>query len=141
MADSLPEGHELLPPEDEALIAGLADEQARELQRLRGLAQLLDTSIRLPVIGYRIGLDPLLGLIPGVGDVVGLALSGYLIHRAHFLGVARLTRGRMIFNAVLETILGAVPLVGDLFDFAWRANSKNVALIVRHLEREAARKG
>ena len=137
MTDSLPAGHELLPPEDEALIAGLPADEAAELERLRRLSILLDTSIRLPVVGYRIGLDPLLGLIPVLGDAIGFGLSGYLIHRAQSLGVSRFTRGRMIGNAVIELLLGAIPLVGDLFDFGWRANSKNVALLVRDLERRA----
>jgi hypothetical protein len=136
MRADLPPGHQLLPPEDEPLLEQLSADQARELTRLRNLSRLLDTSIRLPLIGYRIGLDPLIGLIPGVGDVIGFGLSAYLIQRAHRLDVPRLTRARMLANAALELLLGAVPLVGDLFDFGWRANSKNVALIVRHLERE-----
>lgn len=128
-------GQELLPREDEPTLPGLSPEEARDLERLRALAHLLDTSIRLPILGYRIGIDPLIGLIPVVGDVAGFGLSGFLIHRAGRLGVSRLTRLRMMLNAAIELLLGAIPLAGDLFDFGWRANAKNTALIVRHLER------
>lgn len=106
---------------------------ARELYELRRFAHLLDEAIRIPVIGYRIGLEPILGLIPVIGDLSGLALSSYIIFRAARLGLPRRLVARMIFNAVLNTVVGSIPIIGDLFDFFWKVNKRNMRLIERHL--------
>ncbi len=105
----------------------------RELQELRRFAHLLDEAIRIPVIGYRIGLEPILGLIPVVGDLSGFVVSGYLIFRAARLGLPRELVSRMIFNAVLDAAIGSIPIVGDLFDFFWKVNKRNMRLVERHL--------
>jgi hypothetical protein len=102
---------------------------AREMRRL---AWLLDESIRLPG-GYRIGLDGIVGLIPGVGDAVGLAASSYILLRARRFGIPRVVMARMIGNVLLETVIGAIPILGDLFDFAFKANRRNVALMEQYL--------
>jgi len=99
---------------------------------LRRLAHVLDSAIPLPG-GMRIGLDGLIGLVPGVGDVVGTALSSYIVGQAYRLGASRMVLLHMAANILLETILGVVPVLGDLFDFAWKANRRNVALLERHL--------
>ncbi|MEQ8659688.1 MAG: DUF4112 domain-containing protein [Gammaproteobacteria bacterium] len=99
---------------------------------MRRLARLLDSSIPLPG-GFRIGLDGLLGLVPGVGDLLGAALSLYIVAGAHRLGASRAVLARMLANVALETVVGAVPLVGDLFDFVWKANQRNLALLEREL--------
>lgn len=95
------------------------------------LGWLLDSSIRLPG-GYRVGLDGIIGLIPGVGDVVGGALSAWVLYQANKLGAPKSLQLRMIFNILIDTLLGAIPLVGDLFDFMWKANSRNLALLERY---------
>lgn len=92
------------------------------------LAWLLDESIRLPG-GLRIGLDGILGLIPGVGDLVGMGLSGVIIADAARRGVSGAILVRMVINVLIETVVGAIPLFGDLFDFVWKANSRNLRLM------------
>ncbi|ASJ73750.1 DUF4112 domain-containing protein [Granulosicoccus antarcticus] len=99
--------------------------------RLERLAHLMDSSIRLPG-GFRIGLDGIIGLIPGIGDAIGLLISSYLIGKAATIGASRLVLARMVGNVLLETLLGSVPLIGDLFDFAFRANNKNMQLLHNH---------
>ncbi len=106
-------------------------EAAMRLRRLRGLAWLLDRSIPLGN-GRSIGLDPLIGLIPGVGDFVASAASFYIIYEASRLGLPRATLLKMVGNVALETIVGIVPVAGDLFDFAWQANTRNLRLIETH---------
>ncbi len=106
---------------------------ARELYELRRFAHLLDEAFRIPVIGYRVGLEPILGLIPIVGDVSGFLVSGYLIFRASRLGLPREIISRMVYNAALNAVIGSIPIVGDLFDFFWKVNKRNVRLVERHL--------
>lgn len=96
---------------------------------LERLAWWLDSSIRVPGTRLRVGLDGLLGLIPGVGDAVGAALSSYIIVEAARLGVPNSVLARMVLNVAVETLLGVIPVVGDLFDFAWKANRRNVRLL------------
>lgn len=102
------------------------------LKRLDRLARLLDTSIGIPGTRWRFGLDPILGLVPGVGDLAGAALSGYIVYEAWRLGVPRAVLARMIANVAAETLLGTVPVAGDLFDAWWKANRRNVDLLCRH---------
>ena len=80
----------------------------------------------------RFGLDPLIGLIPGVGDAVGAVLAGWILVAAIRLGASRATLVRIAGNIALDAGLGAVPILGDIFDFAWKANLRNVALLERH---------
>lgn len=113
-----------LPPEPSDPAA------ARRLRRLRWLAWVLDGSI--PVGPWHIGIDPLLGLIPGLGDWLGAAASGYIVYEAARLGVPGPVLLRMVGNILVETIIGVVPVLGDAFDFAWKANLRNLDLIDRH---------
>lgn len=100
----------------------------RRLQRLRSLAWLLDRSI--PIGGrWRIGLDPIIGLVPGAGDWIGSALSLYVLYEGARLGLPFGALLRMAGNILIEAIVGTVPLLGDLFDFAWQANSRNLAVV------------
>ncbi len=100
---------------------------------MQRLAHLMDSSIRLPG-GFRIGLDGIIGLVPGIGDAVGLLISSYLIGKAATLGASRPLLARMVGNVLLETGLGSIPLVGDLFDFAFKANNRNMRLLLNHQE-------
>lgn len=101
------------------------------LRRLRALAWLLDRSIPLGG-GRRIGLDPLLGLLPGAGDWLGGILSTYLLYEGARLGLSPRVLGQMVLNIAIEVLAGAVPIIGDLFDFAWQANMRNLRLVERH---------
>ena len=99
------------------------------LQRLRLLSRVLDAQWSIPGTRYRVGLDGLVGLIPGVGDAAGALLSTYILYEAMRLGAPRRVLLRMAANIGLETVVGALPVVGDLFDVVWKANTKNVALL------------
>lgn len=112
-------------------------DRERQLREIRQLAHLLDDAFRIPIIGRRIGLDGLLGLIPVVGDISGFAISGYLIYKAARLGVPRRLIARMLLNAFIEFTIGAIPLLGDVFDIFWKSNLRNLRLLERHLERYA----
>lgn len=93
----------------------------------------MDAGIRVPGTNLRFGLDPILGLIPGAGDAAGAVLAGWILVEAIRLGASRATVTRIAGNVALDAIVGAVPLVGDIFDFAWKANLRNVSLLERHL--------
>src|SRR5687767_8986818 len=96
---------------------------------VRQLARLLDSAVRIPGTNIRVGLDALLGLIPGIGDAIGAALSGYIVLAAAKLGLPKSVLARMVLNLGIDTAVGAVPILGDLFDVAFRANTRNIALI------------
>lgn len=100
------------------------------LRRLEWLAWLLDRSI--PVGRYRIGLDPILGLVPGVGDSLGALLSLYVLYEGARLGAPGHILVRMAGNILVETLLGAIPVLGDVFDFVWQANARNLQLLKKH---------
>jgi hypothetical protein len=103
------------------------------VRRVRVLGKLLDNSIPIPGTSWKIGLDPIIGLIPGVGDIAGALLSGYIVLEAVRAEVPTFTLVRMIVNVGIDTLLGAIPALGDVFDAAWKANMMNVALLERHL--------
>jgi hypothetical protein len=113
----------------------LADDAESRARRVRVLSKLLDNSIPIPGTGWKIGFDPIVGLIPGIGDLIGALLSGYIILEAARAEVPTLTLTRMILNVGIDTLLGAVPAVGDVFDAAWKSNTRNVALLEGHLAR------
>src|SRR3954471_19526176 len=98
------------------------------LARMRFLSQFLDNSIRLPG-GYRIGFDPIIGLVPGLGDILGSAFSLWLIYDAARLGIRKRHLVRMAVNVAIETVAGAVPFIGDLFDAVWKANARNMEIV------------
>lgn len=95
---------------------------------------LLDSAIVVPGTNFRFGIDPLLGLFPGGGDVVGAALSGYIVYEAWRMGVPLSGIARMITNVAADTLLGAVPVAGDLFDAFWKANLRNIEILRAHVE-------
>ncbi len=105
------------------------------LARLETLANLMDAAIVIPGTNIRVGLDALIGLFPGIGDLASACVSGFIIVEARRLGAPRWLVARMMGNVAIDTVGGAVPLVGDLFDVAFRANLKNTQLLRRHFER------
>lgn len=108
---------------------------ARAVQRLERLAKLLDSEFRVPGTRFRFGVDGLIGLLPGVGDAAGLAISSYIVVEAWRLGAPAPIVMRMIANLVVDSAVGAVPIAGDLFDMAWKANKRNVNLLLGHVRR------
>src|SRR5688572_13606844 len=111
------------PPILKALPGSLWGSPEARLRRIRALARLLDTAYVVPGTSFRIGLDPILGLIPGLGDLLSLGISAYLFHEARQLGASRRTLARMALNLFIDTTVGTVPLLGDWFDFAYKANA------------------
>ncbi|GGC68886.1 DUF4112 domain-containing protein [Haloferax sulfurifontis] len=119
------------PLEPDAVVdfesAGVGDEET--LARLRAVSFYLDEAFEVPGTNYRVGLDPILGLVPGIGDATASALSAYILVEAAMLGVPRTTLARMLGNVVLDATVGSLPVVGDVFDAAWKANARNVRLL------------
>lgn len=111
-----------------------------ENPRLRDLAKVLDEAVRIPGTNIRIGLDALLGLLPGGGDIAGGLLSGLIILQAARDGAPATVLGRMLGNVVVDVVAGAVPILGDIFDVAWRANSRNLRLLQSWRERPVSTK-
>ncbi len=109
-------------------------ERLATLNRIRRLSRLMDTAIGIPGTRFRIGLDPIIGLIPGAGDLVSTSFSAYIIFLAARFGLPRQVLTQMIFNIALEAVVGSVPLVGDLFDAAYKSNIRNLNLLERHLQ-------
>lgn len=99
----------------------------------------LDNCVRLPG-GFRIGLDGVLGLVPGLGDLAGAGLSSWVIYRAYRRGAPLGMLCKMVFNVLIDTTIGTIPLLGDLFDFAWKANQRNAALLQKHLQKQHLQK-
>ncbi|QCZ92266.1 DUF4112 domain-containing protein [Salinimonas iocasae] len=96
------------------------------LQKAQRLANTMDSAFRIPGIGYRIGLDGIIGLIPGIGDVITVAIAARIVHLGHKMGMSKALISKMLRNIVLDFLLGAVPLVGDVADFFFKANKRNV---------------
>ena len=103
--------------------------------RLEALAKLMDGSFTIPGTDIRLGLDAVIGLVPVAGDVVSGVISSYLIWEARRLGAPKRLIARMMANTLLDTTIGAIPVVGDAFDVMFRGNMKNMALLRRHMER------
>ena len=114
-----------------------ADEQ---LAQLEWLADLLDSRFVIPGTNVRFGLDGVIGLIPVAGDIVSALISFYLISRAAELGLSPWVKTRMVWNVALDTVVGAVPILGDMFDVSFKSNRRNVALARRYLAKHGARR-
>jgi hypothetical protein len=100
----------------------------------RTLTGTMDTAVKVPGTGIRFGLDAILGLIPGVGDFAGAGISGYLVLLAARHRAPAAVLARMLGNIGIDAVVGSIPLVGDLFDVGWKANSRNLVLLERHLD-------
>lgn len=113
---------------------GPTDIEAR-LKRLRHLANLLDNAFTIPGTKFRIGLDPIIGLIPGAGDLITSLISLYIIIEARKLGAPRSTRTRMLLNVGIDFLVGTIPLLGDIFDAGWKCNVRNLRILERAMQR------
>ena len=111
-----------------------SDNHHQVSKRLEKLAWLLDSSIRLPG-GFRVGLDGIIGLIPGVGDLIGAALSSYIVLVAIKLKLPFRILARMTLNILIDLVVGIVPIFGDIFDFSFKANLRNVRLLNAYLSK------
>jgi hypothetical protein len=112
--------------------------QADSIARITALAKLLDSAFLIPGLNRRVGLDAIIGLVPGIGDAVSTLLASYIIWEARQLGLPRWKIARMVGNVAVDTAVGAIPLAGDLFDVAFKANRRNMKIVRDHLERTGA---
>ena len=103
----------------------------RRVERVRWFAKLLDESVEIPVVNYRVGLDAIVGLVPSIGDLVSLVASLLIVGEAYRLGAGPVTISRMLVNVGIDTVIGSLPVVGDFLDFTWKANLKNADLLER----------
>jgi len=122
------------PPEQPSPEQVSSNAKVADIETLRQLSNLLDNAFRIPGTSYGIGIDPLLGLIPGGGDFIGGLLSVYIVYSAAKMGVPKENLIRMASNIVFDSLVGTVPVAGDLFDVAWKANVKNIDLLETHLQ-------
>jgi hypothetical protein len=112
----------------------MREADARMLAALRRWSVVLDSAFRIPGTSVRFGLDPVLGLVPGMGDVTTPLFSAVLLLQAVRLRIPKVVQLRMLLNAAIDLAIGLVPLVGDLFDVAWKANVRNLALLERYAQ-------
>ncbi len=104
-------------------------------RRIEAVEHILERAFTLPVVGRRVGLDAVIGLVPVIGDVAAAALGTYILWEARNLGMSKWQLWRMGGRIAFDTALGAVPLVGDAFDLAYRSNTRNLKAVRRHLDR------
>ena len=113
--------------------AGEMANRARRLARIRRLAWVLDAALRVPGTKFRFGLNSVVGLTPALGDAAMTAISMYIVYEAYQLGLPKQQLARMIGNVAMEAAAGSVPVLGTLFDTAFKANLRNIALIDAHI--------
>jgi hypothetical protein len=104
-------------------------------RRLEAMEMVLERAVVLPGTNYRIGLDAIAGLIPVVGDVITASMGAWLVWEARNLGMSKFQLVRMAGNVAMDTAVGAIPLLGDAFDFAFRSNSRNLRILKRYLDK------
>ncbi len=103
------------------------------LNRIRRLSYLMDSSFRIPFVGWKVGLDPILGIIPGAGDLISTAVSIYIISLSVRFNLPISKVIQMILNVSIETLLGTVPILGDIFDAYYKSNIRNLEILEKHL--------
>jgi hypothetical protein len=108
--------------------------RAKSIARVKRIARTMDVAFRIPGTKIRFGADSIVGLVPGVGDLVTMGISLYMLAEAHRLGAPKHLLFKMAGNIAIDTGLGAIPLVGDVFDLFFKSNTKNAKLLVEHLE-------
>jgi hypothetical protein len=110
--------------------------RAVRIARIDALATLLDSAFVIPGTKIRLGLDSLIGLVPGIGDVITTLMALYIVREARALGAPRLVIARMLLNVAIDGGFGVIPVVGDMFDAMFCANRRNIALLRQHLARQ-----
>jgi len=116
-------------------------EHEARAKRIARVANAFDSKFELPVVGLKLGYDSILGLIPGVGDAVTGVAGGYLIYEAAQAGSRKRILARMALNTLLDSTVGAIPVVGDIFDMAFRSNTRNAKLALKEMNRLAEAEG
>ena len=103
--------------------------QDKRLEHIQKLANWLDNKWQIPGTRYRVGFDAILGLIPGIGDTLSVAISSWIIYEAHQMGAPHHLKLRMMWNMFIDWLIGLIPLLGDILDIGWKSNQKNAALL------------
>jgi hypothetical protein len=116
-------------------LGSVGSDRVEALKRLDALAQLMDNAFVIPGLNRRVGLDAVIGLVPGIGDAVTTLIQGYVIWEARRLGAPKTLIARMIGNVALDGLVGLIPFAGDAFDAVFKANIRNVKLLRDHLAR------
>lgn len=114
---------------EEKISGHKASDIETKVKAIENLARLMDSQFKLPGIPLRLGLDTIIGLIPGIGDSAGLAIAGYIVYQSRRLGVSRTIVFQMVFNIFVDWMIGLIPIIGDIFDWGWKGNNKNAALL------------
>ena len=104
-------------------------------QRIELIEHVLERSFVIPGINRPVGLDAIAGLVPVVGDLLAAAMGAYIVWEAHNLGLPKWKLARMMGNVAFDTAIGAIPIAGDLFDFLFRSNTRNLKIVRRHLDK------
>jgi hypothetical protein len=117
------------PDEHGERIEVTVEEEPPGMERVRAIADLLDEAIELPVIDYKIGLDPILGILPVGGDAVSAAISLYIVAEGAQMGASKDTVMKMLFNVGVDAVVGSIPVLGTLVDAVWKANVRNVEML------------
>lgn len=122
-----------------ATIAGIAlptgTDAASVRARVTAMEHLLERSFVIPGVNMPVGLDALVGLVPVLGDIVTTAMGAYIVWEARNLGMSKWNLGRMVLNVLFDAAIGAIPVVGDAADFVFRSNTKNLKLILKHIDK------
>jgi Domain of unknown function (DUF4112) len=113
----------------------IAADHTKTLSRLQRIAKIMDTAWGIPFTRIRFGMDSVIGLVPGAGDVIGLGISAYTLLLAHRLGAPSGLILRMLANAAIDAGLGTIPILGDVFDLFFKSNTRNLKLLADFLER------
>jgi len=109
------------------------------VQSVEKLAKLMDSQFQIPGVPFPLGLDTLIGLVPVVGDTVGLGVSGFIVVEAARMGVPKRTLVQMFGNIGVDWAIGLIPVIGDMFDWGWKANNRNAAILRRHHDKTRAK--
>ena len=109
-----------------------AAERLRRLRRLSGIARLMDTAVRIPGTGIRFGADSVMGLVPVIGDASGALIGLYIVNEARRMGLPSEKLAQMVGNIAVDSLVGSVPLFGDVFDVYFKSHRRNVDIILQH---------
>lgn len=112
----------------------MKDDIERRVEAIESLAELMDSQFPLPGTKMRIGVDTIIGLIPGIGDTISLSIAGYIVLQSARLGVGTQRIIQMLINIFIDWLIGLIPIIGDFFDIGWKGNLKNAAILRDYAE-------
>ena len=117
------------------ILLPLPSQVEERIVHIESLAKMMDSQFSIPGTQLELGIDNLIGLIPGIGDTISLGIAGYIVLHAHQLGASKGTLSRMLYNIFIDWLIGLAPIIGDFFDMGWKGNNKNAVLLRSAMER------